>query len=373
VLPCRARGQLLAEIRAAVDAAAPQRAVVAAVAALIEFARSKRPQARFLTNEPLAAGERALDARDRGLLEVERIIHEAESELPDSAATPDLPIRVLFGAVQRLLATRLRRGEPGLTSMHDELLDWVARYEQPRSKQRWRTLRPGKRPKIKPPRLEPTLREPEPLPPGRPRLPPEQVAEKHRQRILLAVAHLADEKGYNATTIANIAKVAKVDPRVFYGLFANKEEAFMGYHELGFQQLMAVTAGAFFEGSSWPDRSWRAGVAFAYFLEREPLIAHIGFVEAYAVGPRAVQRVEDSHVAFTIFLQEGYQYAHLDVPPGRVALEGVVTAIYELVYHETRAGRAGELSRMLGYMGMFFLAPFLGAEQTNRLIDAEPQ
>ncbi len=362
---------LLREIRSAVKAAEPEQATAAAVTALIEFARSEPAAGRFLATESLAAGRDALDIRDQGLLEIEKIIEGAERGLAADASTPDVPTRILFGAIFRVLATRLRRGEPGLTSMHDELLDWIARYEVPRSAQRWRGVRLGAAPKDKPRALEPTLREPEPLPPGRPRLPPEQVAEKHRQRILLAVAALAQEKGYEATTVADIAKVAKVDARVFYTMFANKQDAFMGYHELGFQQLMAVTASAFFERAAWPERSWRAGLAFTGFLEGEPLIAHVGFVEAYAVGPMAVQRVEDSHVAFTVFLQEGYQYADLEVPPRRLALEGIVAGIYELVYHEVRAGRVEKLSRMLGLMAAFFLTPFLGAQETNGFVDAE--
>jgi AcrR family transcriptional regulator len=363
--------RLLGLMREAVSSAPPGQATAATIAALIEFAATQPARARFLLNEPLAAGGRALDARDEELQEVERIIEGAHPGLDPCARAPDLPIPILFGAIYRLLASRLRRGDPSLTRVQAELGDWVASYEQPRTRQRWRALRPTAPPRSMPPALEPTLREPAPLSPGRPRLAPAQVAEKHRQRILLAVARLADQKGYEATTIAEIAKVAKVDARVFYRLFANKQDAFMSVHELGFQQLMAITAGAFFEGRTWPERSWRAGLAFARFLETNPLIAHVGFIEAYAVGPRAVQRVEDSHTAFTMFLQEGYQFAPQANPPGRLALEAIVAAIFELVYHEARRRRTAQVSGMIGHIVFLFLTPFLGPAETNRFIDAQ--
>jgi AcrR family transcriptional regulator len=363
--------RLLDLMHDAVRSAPPEQATAATIAALIEFAVSQPAMARFLLNEPLVAGRRALDARDWELQEIERMIAGARGELNGRASAPDLPIPILFGAIYRLLASRLRRGDPSLTRVQKELGDWVASYEQPRALQRWRTLRPSAPPESVPRALEPTLREPAPLSPGRPRLPPAQVAEKHRQRILLAVARLADEKGYDATTIAEIAKLAKVDARVFYAMFANKRDAFMSVHELGFQQLMAITAGAFFEGRTWPERSWRAALAFARFLETNPLIAHVGFIEAYAVGPRAVQRVEDSHMAFTMFLQEGYQFAPQANPPGRLALEAIVAAIFEIVYHEARRGRTAQLSGMIGHIVFLFLAPFLGPEETNRFIDEQ--
>jgi hypothetical protein len=93
----------------------------------------------------------------------------------------------------------------------------------------------------------------------------------------------------------------------------------------------------------------------------------------------AIQRVEDSHTAFTLFLQEGYQYverdgaedaAHED-PPGRLALEAIITAIYELVYLEVRGGRTGRLSRTLGAIAAIFLTPFVGVEETNAFIDGQ--
>jgi hypothetical protein len=99
----------------------------------------------------------------------------------------------------------------------------------------------------------------------------------------------------------------------------------MAVHELGFQQVMDITARGFFSGSSWPERSWEAGRALTQPLERNPLIAHIGFVEAYAVGRSAAQRVEDSHIAFAMFLQEGHQHLPESERPSRVALEAIIT------------------------------------------------
>src|SRR6202020_2335024 len=151
----------------------------------------------------------------------------------------------------------------------------------------------------------PLQRMPGVLPPGRPRVSREEVAENHRLRILYAAARLAEDNGYSATTVAEITRLASVDGRVFYRHFADKQEAFTALHELGFQQVMDVTAKAFFATEGWPRRSWEAGHAPTQLLQANPLVARIGFVEAYAVGPGAVQRIEDSHAAFMFFLQGG--------------------------------------------------------------------
>jgi hypothetical protein len=142
----------------------------------------------------------------------------------------------------------------------------------------------------------------------------------------------------------------------------------MTLHEIGLQQVLNVTANAFFSGATWPERIWEAASAFTQFLEVNPLITHLGFVEAHAVGPGAAQRTQDSQLAFAIFLQEGYMHASKD-PPGRAAVEAIVASVFELVYQQARARSAPKLSRIHGHMTFLCLAPFLGAGAANAFID----
>jgi AcrR family transcriptional regulator len=360
---------LLTEVSRALAAAPPAEATRAALRGLIGFASAEPAMAQFLTNSPMSCGGRALDARDAGIAAIERLIERAYASLDPATPMPDISARMLIGGLYRLLASRLRRGDAALSTILDDLLDWLARYELPLAEHRWRTLKPLSPAPPLPPGIANPLRAPRPLPRGRPRLSPEKVAENHRQRILVAVATLAETNGYNATTVADITSHAGLDSHAFYSLFSDKQDAFMAVHEVGFQQVMTVTAAAFFKGATWPERTWEAGRALAQFLQKNPLIAHVGFVEAGAVGPRAVQRVEDSHTAFTIFLQEGYQYAPQPPPPPRAALEAVITTLFETVYHQARRPGKPKLSGLLPHMIFLSLAPFLGPTEANRFID----
>jgi AcrR family transcriptional regulator len=361
--------RLLGAIRRAVAEQEPQRASHAAIGAVIGFASSEPATARFSINEAMAGGPLALNARDEGIAEIAQVVEAAQERAPAAAAVPDVAAEMLIGGIYRLLAARLRRGEPGICGLLEDLLRWVSSYEQPAGEQRWRTRRAAARPPRSPFLAYAALRAPAPLPPGRPRLSAEEVAVNHRQRILFATAEIAEKKGYAATTIAEITKRAGVDGRVFYASFADKQDAFMAVHELGFHQVMAVTAGAFFSGATWPERMWEAGRAFAQFLEENPTIGHVGFVEAYAVGPGAVQRVEDSHIAFTILLQEGYRQEPHAEPPSRLALEAIITTIFEIVYHQARASADLQISGLLGHMTFLCLAPFIGPDAANEFIE----
>lgn len=363
------QSRLLAAIRAGVHSEPPELAMQASIRALVGFASAEPATTRFLVNEPMAGGPMALDTRDRCLAAIDRVIQQRYQRVESSTPIPDFSPRMLMGGMFRVLASRLRRGDPSLTALIPDLVSWVNAYEQPAGEHRWRSLKAG--PSLpESPFVPPTpMRAPDMLPPGRVRMSEEEVAENQRQRIMFAVARLAEGKGYSATTVGDITKLARVDGRVFYGMFADKQDAFMAVHELGFQRVMDVTAGAFFAGSTWPERNWEAGLAFTQFLERNPLIANVGFVEAYAVGPGAVQRLEDSHTAFAMLLQEGYQYVPEAARPPRLALEAIITTVFEIVYHRARRAGRLRLSGLLPHLNFLVLSPFIGPGKANAFID----
>jgi AcrR family transcriptional regulator len=369
-----AQQQLLAVVGEALEGREPQEAPAAGVEAIVAFASAEPARARFLMSEAMAGGPRALDARDQGIAELAALIEGALVGAAGELAAPDLEHQVLIGGIYRLLATRLRRGEPAISKLTDELLAWIKTYERPVCEHRWRMLVPG--PPAAPSPFVPDVPiqdMPGVLAAGRPRISEEQIAENHRRRILYATTLLAERKGYTATTVADIAKLARVDGHVFYRLFADKQDAFMSVHEIGFQVLMDVISKAFFAGTDWPHRSWEAGRALTQLLEVNPLVAHVGFVEAHAVGPAAVQRVEDSHIAFMFFLQEGLVYRPQPVPPSRLAMEAIITSIFEIVYRQSRVEGKPAVASMLPHITHLWLTPFLGPQEADEFIEGQLQ
>jgi AcrR family transcriptional regulator len=347
-------------------------AACAAVEALVSFASAEPAQARFAMSEALAGGAQGREARDAGIAQIAESIERALAAADQDSLAPDVEHRVLIGGVYRLIAPRLRRGEPAISRLTDELARWLATYQRPLRNHRWRALRPAPRPAPSPyvPE-EPIQRMPNALPPGRPRITEEEVAENHRLRILYAAARIAEQKGYIATTVGGITTLAGVDGRIFYGLFSDKQDAFLSVHELGYAQVMDLTSKAFFSGETWPVRSWEGGRALTQLIEDNPLVAHVGFVEAYAVGPAAIQRVEDSHIAFTFFLQEGLVYRKQRNPPSGLAMEAIVTSIFEIIYLQARDHGKPEVSAMLPHIAHLWLTPFLGVREGDEFIDEQ--
>jgi AcrR family transcriptional regulator len=364
--------ELAEAVAGALEDAPAAQALPAAVTAALEFAASEPHRARFLMSESMSGGHRALDARDRGIEAAAALVEQALQGASATSRVADLDPRVALGSTYRMVATRLRRGDPAVAKLTAEMGAWLAAYETRAGRRRWQTLEPGPVPQTAAhvPAV-PIQQMPGVFPPGRPRVDAAEIAENHRLRILWAAARLAEEKGYLATSVAEITKLARLDGRNFYRLFSDRQEAFTAAHELGFQQVMDVTAKAYFAVEGWPRRSWEAGRALTQLLADNPLVAKVGFVEAYAVGPAAVQRIEDSHTAFLFFLQEGLAQDQAREPPSRVAMEAIIAGVFEVIYLQARDPSESQIAAMVGQIEHLWLTPFLGVAETNSFIDRQ--
>jgi AcrR family transcriptional regulator len=366
------QAELLQAAKDELAGAQPPQAASSLAQTLISYAGEKPERARFLMAESMAGGAEALSIRDRGIGELGKALRKAERAATPQMQLSDLPAEILIGSIYRVLATRLRRGEARVSRISDELLRWIVAYQRPAVERRWKKLAPGATPTRSPHVTQvPIQQMPSLFPKGRPRLSEQEIAENHRTRILYAAARLAEEKGYSETAVSDITKLAHVDGRAFYRLFKDKQEAFTAVHELGFQQVMDVTAKAFFAAERWPQRSWEAGRALTQLLQENPLIAHVGFVEAYAVGPAAVQRVEDSHTAFIFFLQEGLVQRPHSEPISRVAMEAIIAGVFEIIYLKSRERGRPKLAAMLPQIAHLWLTPFLGVAESDAFIDSQ--
>lgn len=363
------QARLLADIRNAVRARAPEDALAGAIDTLFAFAVTEPAKARFLMTEVLAGTTAALNTRDEGVKKAAQVVERALGRVPAEQPIPDVSIAIAIGAVYRLLGSRLRRGERPLGTARDGLLDWTHSYKRPARASRWHGLA-ATGPIAPSPFLTSTpLRAPARLGPGRPRLPEDEVAENHRQRILFATAEAIAERGYAAATIADITKLAGIDGRAFYRLFADKREVFDAIYGRGLQHMLAIVAHAYFAGDSWPERMWEALRVVTQSAQSSPAGAHIGLIAPHAVGPGAIQRVEDSYAAFTIFLHEGYRHRQHADQPSLLALEAIVSGIFEVLYRASRERDSRDTSGLLPQVTHLCLTPFMGPQDADLFID----
>jgi AcrR family transcriptional regulator len=362
--------QLLGAIEASVAACEPAAAPSAAVGALVAFACERPGIARLLMSDALAGGRAALDARDRLIGQAARIIERTAGRTADDALIPAISPRLLLGVTSRLLATRLDRGDQCFAELEAELCAWLQSYSLTAAQRVQRIV--SAQPKRAPtPLISTQLRPPAALSRAPGRAPDRALSENQWLRIVFATAAIVARDGYAAATVAEIVRVAGLDNRAFYRLFACKEQALADARELMFGHTMALTAGAFATAVSWPERVFQAAQAFTECVEQNPTLAYVSFVESHAGGPVAMARLPQLIGAFTIFLQEGYRYFPPGAPaeaPSPLALEAIVTAVFELCHLRARETGPGRSRSQLAELVFICVAPFLGAAQTSAFL-----
>jgi AcrR family transcriptional regulator len=352
----------------AIAAADPGAALQAALAALIDFAEQKPAAFTFLTHEATLAGPRAWQERQRMIAAIGGEIERTWEGLPAKTPIPDLAAWYLLGGAIRGLGIRIRRGGDRPEALLGELISWIDSYQVPKGERRWDRVIASAHPLRG--RQEVVLGpiEPAPLPRGRHRRPAALAKRSQRERLLHATGRVAAAGGYAKTTVADIVAAAAVSREVFYEHFHDKQEAFAETVKFVFEQLMAGSAGAFFSAEGpWPERIWRASVAFTGFLVDQPGLVHAVFVEPYAVAA-AVQRPDDFLVGFTLFLEDGYRYRPEAAQVPRIAGEAIGGAVLESINSYLRSGRTTEVGELVPGVAYMILAPFMGPDAAYEFV-----
>jgi AcrR family transcriptional regulator len=208
-------------------------------------------------------------------------------------------------------------------------------------------------------------------PRGRHGLPPEVVARSQRDRLLEATMRIVAEKGYAATTVADLTRQAGISRTTFYELFADKEACFLAAYDASVDALVRQISSAYEAEQRWPDRA-RAGLAtLLEALAADPAQARLAFVDVAAAGPAAQRRFRAAVQRLTPFFDEGRDFAPggrgLPANTSRMAAGAVVG----LISDELVAGRAEALPDLLSDVLFATLVAYLGPDAAAREVGEE--
>jgi AcrR family transcriptional regulator len=179
-------------------------------------------------------------------------------------------------------------------------------------------------------------------------------ADGHRRgRILRALAACMAEKGYPATTIADIARVARVSKTVLYAHFRDKEECLLELYSRATDHVLQTVSRAQQEaraaGLPWRDRMRAVIGAYLAALAANPAMAWAAVVEVQAAGRSALdlrRAVIDRYVGLlaTAAAELADQNPDEVRPVDRELLLAAVGGINELILARVERGEAERLA-----------------------------
>jgi AcrR family transcriptional regulator len=199
------------------------------------------------------------------------------------------------------------------------------------------------------------------LPRGRHGLPREIVERSQRERLLAAVVRVTVEKGYDATTVADILGEAGVGRESFYQIFDARLDCMLAAHKVLVDDLEAHVRAVYIAPGPWPRRMREALAATLNWFAADPSAARFVFVELSAVGPAFRSTFRAEYARFTKLIDEGLED---DGPSPALtqATQLAVGAILARIYEEVVLDRAAELPRLLPDLTYNLLVPFVGEE-----------
>lgn len=154
------------------------------------------------------------------------------------------------------------------------------------------------------------------LPSGRHGLAREAVVASQRGRMIDAMAAVVAEKGYAATTVADVVERAGVSRRTFYEQFADKEACFLAAYDVGLAAVLERIGSAveMHPAAGWRQRA-RSGVeAFLALLAAEPAFARALQIEILTAGPAALDRRAGMLVMFSGVWRNVHERARVEEP-----------------------------------------------------------
>jgi AcrR family transcriptional regulator len=214
-----------------------------------------------------------------------------------------------------------------------------------------------------PPRPRPTQ-----LPAGRGRhsLSRDEVIRSQRERMLEAMIDTVAEKGYNATSIVEVARRAGVARKSFYEHFGDKETCFLAAHDWLLERLANYAVPAYQQPGTWVDRIRRGLAAVLTAIAYRPEGARLTIIEILAAGPRAHQRHLEAIDAFVPYIDQGRNESPLGSRLPQNLARIVAGGGAALIQQEVATGRAGELRDLHPELLYFVLLPYLGHERAAR-------
>jgi AcrR family transcriptional regulator len=176
-----------------------------------------------------------------------------------------------------------------------------------------------------------------------------------RGRILWALATCMAQKGYQATTIADIARAARVSKTIVYAHFRDKEHCLLELYSRATDRVLETvrTAQEDAAGLPWRDRIRVVTATYLETLAGGPAVAWAALVEVQAAGRSALtlrRDVIDRYVDLLTGVAAQLAERHPDEvrPISRALVLAAVGGINELMLARVERGEAERLPEDAG-------------------------
>lgn len=174
---------------------------------------------------------------------------------------------------------------------------------------------------------------------------------EHRSRLLQAMVDCVAERGYAATTIADVVRAAAVSKRTFYEHFSCKEDCFLDLFRAASTSALRTLSGAVLPERPWQDQLEAALDAYFTHLSTGASLLRALFIDVHHLGDAGISVRREVMQQLADFMLETVNRplrhgaeAPLLSPTMAVAAVGAINELVLLAIEQGRADRLTELT-----------------------------
>jgi AcrR family transcriptional regulator/DNA-binding MarR family transcriptional regulator len=187
--------------------------------------------------------------------------------------------------------------------------------------------------------------------------------------LLDATFALVGAEGYRRLTARRVSDWAGVSNKTFYDLFSDREDCFLAAFDYAIDQLTTVVVPAWEREKDWA-AGIRAGLgALLGFLDEEPALRRLVFVEALGAGPRVLARRAEVLDVLAGVVDEGRRGVKVggELPP--LTAEGIVGATFGVIYARLSQHDSEPLADLLNALMATIVLPYRGHTTAARELE----
>jgi AcrR family transcriptional regulator len=174
---------------------------------------------------------------------------------------------------------------------------------------------------------------------------PEDSERSQRERLFGAMVALSSEKGYEATKIGDLAKVAGVSRAAFYDHFKDKQECLLAAVAALVEPTIALMERSEDAGTG-EARVRQAVEAFFGLIANQPAASKMCFIEVYAAGPEGEAEIERVLDVF-----ERFGVSQFNQIPGRKGMppqmvRAILGGLQKVIHKRLYSDEAAQLPRL---------------------------
>jgi AcrR family transcriptional regulator len=185
-------------------------------------------------------------------------------------------------------------------------------------------------------------------------------------RLAGAVVEVIVERGYGATTIAEVVERARTDRAAFEARFHSLEDCVQKVYEAFIDDFKGKVRRAFDSQPGWPASLRAAAYASGEWVDEHPSAAHFGAVEVLSAGNEMIRVRREELFGWCAGLIERGREAADD--PEAVPKAAAVIAIGSIVQMMTARMHRGddlEIARLTPVLMYQAVRPYLGEERAR--------